>query len=416
MAPVLKILSNHSLVTQIFFLRLASYSLALLGILFGIFAIVRRAELGLDSSEDSFAMIVGFLIYPLILPMFFPEFSRIGNDSLCLFWVGLLAYFLGKTRLEEINKIDSFYIGVILGLGLLTKALFIPIMGAVFIYVLLNVIQKVRLGDFDLFLKATLLFSVALLIGSSWYLYNYMTAGNFIGSNVSQQLSQQGGFWTNIFNTFNVAIFIRGLATTLVTFIWGGTWSLAHLPHYLYLPSIGLILWLMFAFFCNIRSRSLCSFRWMPIWVIMLFEIGLIWHVLINLALGQDGNANTPGWYLHILLPFLAPAIGLTVVDIIKYSRYKQVFSALVAYSLFFYLIANWFQISLFSGCSVKGEDKSYLFDSNALCFDHVTKIYEHLKLLAYPDLAVISFLGAALFSYLLFVQIKKHIGNLCLK
>ena len=413
MAPALTMLSNHSLVPQIFFLRLISYSLALLGIFFGMLAVLRRASLGIESTKDSLAMIVGFIIYPLALPMFFPEFSRIGNDSLCLFLVGLLAYFLGKTKLDEINKIDSISIGIILGLGLLTKALFIPIAGAIALYFLLNVIQKFKRGDHDLLIKTTLLFSVALFIGSSWYLYNFMTTGNFIGSNISTQLSQQGGFWANIFNTFNFVTFIRGLATTLVTFIWGGTWSLAHLPYFLYLPSIALILWLLFAFFLNLSSSNISSLRWMPIWLIVLFEIGFLWHVLVNLALGQDGNANTPGWYLHILLPFLAPAIGLAAVDILKYSRYKVIFFGLITYSLFFYLIVNWFQISLFSGCSAKGVDKSYLFNSNSLCFDHAVQIYKHLQLLAYPNLAIISLFGSLALGCLLFVELKKYTGIL---
>src|ERR1019366_10533663 len=66
------------------------------------------------------------MLYPLVLPMFFPEFTRIGNDCLCLFLVGVTAFLLSKWLKDENNKRLSVAIGVVLGLGLLTKAFFIP--------------------------------------------------------------------------------------------------------------------------------------------------------------------------------------------------------------------------------------------------------------------------------------------------
>jgi hypothetical protein len=76
-------ISDDSFTTQFFILRLFSYLFALTGVILGLISI------RFYPTTDQRAALLGFLFYPFLLPMFFPEFARLGNDSLCIFLVGL---------------------------------------------------------------------------------------------------------------------------------------------------------------------------------------------------------------------------------------------------------------------------------------------------------------------------------------
>lgn len=407
MAPILKMVGMEPLVTQIFVLRSLSYVLALVGVVLGVMSIMQRTLTGIDTHNAP--LLLGFVIYPIMLPMFFPEFARIGNDSLCVLLVGLLAYLLSKLFASGGGIKLSLAIGVTLGLGLLTKAFFIPIAAAMLMFFLVKffacgfpdekVISKV-LGLLWIFLPAV-------AIGGTWYAYNYLILGDFSGSNVAIELAHKGGGLTNIISTFSFPIFLRAVATSLVTFVWGGTWSLTHLPHALYIPVIVGVVWIFGAFCYQLRKIPFSDTHWLTFWLIIFFLLGISWHAIVSMMVG--GNANTPGWYLHILLPFLAPAIGVGVESVLRKSKYKFLFFGLLTYSLIFYFAAVWAQLALFSGCAIKGDDKQYEFQSGLLCFDHFPQMIDHLDLLGYPLAALVGVGGWLVCSVLLVISLRKY-------
>jgi hypothetical protein len=71
-----------SLSDQTVFLRFISYFLALLGLYFS-FESMQNLSSIIGSKVSQFSLKSGFLFYPVIFPMFFFEFSRLGNDALC---------------------------------------------------------------------------------------------------------------------------------------------------------------------------------------------------------------------------------------------------------------------------------------------------------------------------------------------
>ncbi len=410
MAPILKLVDTEPLVTQIFALRSLSYVLALVGVALGIMSVMQRKLTGIVTQDAP--PLLGFVIYPILLPMFFPEFARIGNDSLCVLLVGLVAYLLSKLLANGEGIKLSLAVGVTLGLGLLTKAFFIPISAAICMFFLIKFFAD-GYPDERVINKVSVLlwiFLPTIAIGGTWYAYNYLILGDFSGSNVAVELAHKGGGLTNIVSTFSLTIFLRAVATSLVTFVWGGTWSLTHLPHALYIPVVVGIVWIFGAFCYQLRKIPFYDTHWLTFWLVIFFVIGFSWHAIVNMILG--GNANTPGWYLHILLPFLAPAIGVGVEFLLRKSKSKFLFLGLLTYSLIFYLTAIWSQLALFSGCAIKGDDKQYEFQSGLLCFDHLPQMIIHLDLLGYPLAGLIGFVGWVVCSVLLVISLRNYLGT----
>ena len=406
MAPVLRLVDGTPLVTQIFVLRSLSFLLALCGVALGILAIVKRDRI--ESGEHGFPLLLGFLIYPYLSPTFFPEFARVGSDSLCLFLVGLLAYLFSKWLASDGDVKSSLSIGVVLGIGLLTKAFFIPIAAAVFMYVLLPAFSSPAFKR-DLVKRIPAMagiFLPAVIIGGGWYVYNHFTYGSFSGSNLGIWLAQRGGLLANLGDTFSLVVFVRGMATAVATYLWGGTQSLAHLPYLTYAPLLAALGCIVATFCVRIRKIPLADPLWLSMWLAAFFTLGIGGHAVSNMAVG--GNGNTPGWYFHILAPFLAPAIGVGVHSLLRNSKSKRIFIGFAAYAAIFSCIAIWFQLALFSGCAVKGDDKHYLFQSNYLCLDNAAMVVDGISLFGYPVLAGLGFCCWVVASILLFVELQR--------
>lgn len=389
-APLMKATDGLSFVAQIFILRLASFVLALGGIAFGLAAF--RPWRPSPSADTAAA---GFILYPLILPMFFPEFTRIGNDSLCIFLVGVVAYCLSFWLEDERNTKAAITVGVALGMGLLTKAFFLPITAALALFLLFRIgMEKTAEATRpQRYRSLTKLFLPALLIGGAWYFYNLSVHGDLSGGNDAIRLARQGGLLANLQEHFSLFSFIRGVIVPLVSYAWAGTWSLARLPDRLYLPLLLLAAWVAAAFLSQAKRRPLADPIWLPVWVFAAFMCGLLWHVVISVAL--NGNGNTPGWYLHILAPWIAPILGVGVAAIWRSRRGAQpLLIGLLLYAALFQAMALWAQFALFTGCAGKGADKHYVFSGPAFCLDQIPLLVDRLAVLGWPTLAALGFGG----------------------
>jgi len=84
MAPVHSHLGGFSFITQLTFLRILSFSISIVGLFFGYLAF-KNISKNRNIQADP---ILGFAFYPIVFPMFFLEFARVGNDALCIFLIG----------------------------------------------------------------------------------------------------------------------------------------------------------------------------------------------------------------------------------------------------------------------------------------------------------------------------------------
>ena len=389
LAPLVSALDRVSFVTHFFLLRLISFLLAMAGVVFGLLAF-RKPNLPPEANPAT----IGFVLYPVILPMFFPEFTRIGNDSLCLFFVGLMTYLLSLWLKDERNTKISLAIGIVLGMGLLTKAFFLPITAGLVAFLLIRLWldkQGVAMRP----LRGWNLLQIiwpALLIGGGWYVYNLMAYGELTGSDEAIHLAHYGGLIAGLKENFSLYGLVYGVAGLMVSYSWAGTWSLTLMPALLHLPLLSLAAWVIGAFLLQLKRRSLTDPVWLPVWAFGFFGCGLLGHVVLNLAL--TGHGYTAGWYLHILMPWIAPALGIGAISLLQHRRSRLILIGVLFYAVLFQMIALWAQLALFTGCATKGDDKYYAFSGYTFCLDQAPLLMDRLAVLGYPHLAVIGFAG----------------------
>lgn len=389
LAPVLRLVENAPFVSQILVLRVVSYSLALVGVFFGV-----QAALATGAVITPAEATTGFLLYPVMLPMFFPEFARIGNDSLCLLLTGLAAFLLTRVLADE-QKIGSpVALGLCLGLGLLTKAFFLPITFAIGAFLLLRCWacrdhqerrQYLRNGGIMLIL--------AMLIGGGWYVYDALANGVLIGGDDS--IVHQSNFWASIKQNLSLHDLVRGAAVTFVTWIWAGTWSLARMKLSLYVPLLLLVVLTLIGVGVRLRRAPLNDPVWLPILLCAIFACGLLYHVILVAATGGEGG--TAGWYFHILMPWTAPVLGLGIERLTRSPWSKALLASLLCYAVLFQAMALWAQIALFTGCAVKADDKYYSFSGGAFCLDRASLLFDRLGIIGWPVLACVGFGGGLL-------------------
>lgn len=393
MASLMRATASWSFVTQLFTLRLVSFLFAFAGLMIGLYASVVHSPPTLRRS-----MTLGFLLYPLIVPMFFAEFARLGNDSLCLLLFGIIWAVLLRWLEDEYDSKRSVLLGILLGLGLLTKAFFLPITFGIGLFMLFRIWHE--RSDRKLFVSRlkqfALMFVIPLLLGGGWCFYNLLMYGSFIGGDNFIKLIHQGGLLVNLKGKLTPFNFVRGIVATLVTWSWGGTWSLTRINEVFRLPLLILTAWLFFNYVRQARYHVLTHVIWLPVWLFTPFFIGLFYHVFVGIAL--TGSGNTPGWYLHILAPIFAFmfAFGLTKIKDDKIWQ-RRLFKGLLAYTVFFLIIVNWMQMVMFAGLAIKGDNKYYQFQDNAACLIRAAEVLTRLDVLGWPLLAVVCFGGGLL-------------------
>jgi len=393
LAPVLKATDGLSFVGEILVLRLTSFLLAMGGVALALLATRRTASAAGEVNSGAFT---GFLIYPLVLPMFFFEFARMGNDSLCLLLTGASAFLMARLLRNESDISTSAALGPVLAIGLMTKALFIPIAGALLLFLLARLIavydditqRRRRLRNL------ALIASPALVIGGAWYVYNLLTFGEWSGGNEALRLANSGGLSAALHQHFSISALARGLVGAVATWSWAGSWSLTRVNPLLQVPVLLTLLWVAVAFLMEIRKRPWTDPVWLPVYLCVVFSAGMLWHMMMSIAL--DGNPSTLGSYLHLLMPWTAPACGIGACAIARHSRQRRLLFGLLSYCVVFHAVALWAHFALFTGCAWKGDDKYFVFPDRTYCMDQLPALLDRLTVIGWPWLAVASIVGTA--------------------
>ena len=239
-----------------------------------------------------------------------------------------------------------------------------------------------------------LIFLPAILIGGGWYVYKFIAFGTLIGSGDFIRLAQEGGLVANLKQNFSLFGVVRGIVVAAASYSWAGTWSLARLPALLHIPLLALAAWCFGAFALQLKQRTFEDLAWLAVWLFAAFGIGFLYHVVVSVAL--NGNGDTPGWYFHILMPWIAPALGIGLCPSLSNPRTRPFLLGLLCYAVLFQIMALWAQFALFTGCATKGNDKFYVFSGHDFCLDQTPLLMHRLSVLGWPVLAVVAF-GAGL-------------------
>ncbi len=401
LSPVYLATRHLSWGAQFFILRLISYLFAWSAILIGVFGclwVIKRNS----SAKNEYLykwMILGLCIWPIFMPSWFPEMARIGNDSLCALIMALIWFCFIKAYYDNLTIMRSIVIGLLLGLGCLTKVFFIPITIAVLSYWLIHQLrfQNERKSEYTWISMVIMTFLIVLISGW-WYFENWQDYGVPFGSASMIQLKNQGGLLVGLKEGFSSTAFLRGHAAFIVSFGWSCTWSLAR-PPYIYLAPMGIIvIFIFFNYMSSLRHHKVTDIVWLPAWILFPLLISFSYHVLVLIALTGEGR-GTNGWYLHLMVAPIGVCLGLGLSLGWRKRLFRQITSVLFLYAITFSVVISWAQLLFFSGLIYKsGTNKFYQLPAELPRLLGLPEAYTRLKIIAYPTAGFITwFLGGIL-------------------
>ncbi|HEX9179865.1 MAG TPA: hypothetical protein VF859_05690 [Burkholderiales bacterium] len=343
--------------------------------------------------------------------------ARLGNDSLCLLLGGIGWAFLLRAIRDGDRLRDYAGLGLVLGLGFLTKAFYVGIAAGASAFVALRLFSAWRAGAPAQQLRRqavglAVVTALPWVIGGTWYLYQFLDYGAVTGSLEQIMIRQHGGLIAGLASTFSIPLFLRGIATIFGTFMWGGSGSLVRFPELFHAPMLvleflvfGTYLWIL------LRTR-LGNLAWAPLLLAAPVFAGLCYHVLMRIVLSGHGvgTLGTPGWYLHILSVPLAYAAAIALGRLLGHRAGGPLVLALAAYTFGYLLVATAFQLLFYSGCVFKHpETKHFAFPDAPACAGGAGEIFDRLALLGYPGIGLpLLALGFGLGGYGLWRGLKR--------
>lgn len=397
LAPLVEATAGLSWAAQLFGLRLFSWSLAFVGFVISLMATERAVQRFFPDSVHGFQWFS--LAWPLVFPGFFPEFARIGNDSLVVLILSLVWALAVRRVSAPVAWPWYLAMGLLLGLGGLVKVTFLPLSLALLAWLLW---LALRAGPID---RRRQLYGALLASGlfvactGSWYLNNMLERGSLTGL---VELTDTPSWTAALGHPFEV---LKGVLGIALTFVWGSSTSSAYPPVFLVLPLVAPLV------LCLLGSVRLFAspYHELPMLAWLMFGAvtgGLVYYLLVRIAATGVG-AGAPGWYLHTLIAPLSLLFGAGWSALRAWLPWASRWLGRVwlLYAAGFAALLAWLQAALFTGCAVKtATSRIYTFDSGACLFDLAT-LHARLALLTYPSAGYAVLLLAAVVLLVAFLK-----------
>jgi hypothetical protein len=335
---------------------------------------------------------LGTAWWPLAFPGWFPEFARLGNDSLsALLATGVWWLAVHSVRKGLTTQLGIF-LGVLLGAGALTKGLFLPVAAGLALYWL---VRALTLGGWRGLLpvagRVALMVLVMASIAGWWYLSESQPYGYPLRSDEVSEFRQGGGLIKGLATNLTPWAWLRGHAALITTVAWAGTWSLARPPYIFIAPLAATVVLVGAGYLWNLRRFPIDDSVWLPFWMAAPVLAGLSGHAMLRIAM--SGQAITPGYYFHVLCAPLGFALGLVLRLGFPRRASRMLVLALGAYTLAFALAVSWMQVLMFTGALVKsGSIKFYQIASPWPALFDVPTVLDRLDVLGYALVGAVSF------------------------
>jgi len=350
-------------------MRLVCYALAWLGLAIAVCANMR---LGAGAAIVTAA-------WPLLLPMWFPEMARLGNDAflvplVSLVWLVLLPALLGAFSLWR-----GAVLGLLLAFGCLVKLFFLPLTLGVLLALLLTG-GRARLPGASCLV---LTMGAALVLAQAAGLVNLsalLDLSDLPSETYSRPMPEPMAL---------AAALAHGLGSIVKSFFWAGTWSLTRPAILAYAP---FLLGAALAAFGLIRGRAWRDpLSLATILLLLPMLAGLLGHAgFMYYAHGKTGI--TPGWYLHVFVAPLAVLLVRGLAGLPEARVWRSLAAAAGIGCLLFGLAMAYLQAMLFAGCvEVPAASNRYRLPAGG-CLDILPTLSDRLAVLSYPLPSAISF------------------------
>lgn len=386
MAPLVSVTADLSWTAQLFWLRLASWSLAFSGLVIAAIATHRAICVLYPAAEPDYWRVV--LAWPLLFPGVLPEFARLGNDSLVVLLFSLVWAWLVQRAVMPLPWWRYMILGVLLGLGGITKVTFLPISAVVFVWLLWLGMQAPATGERNrTWLGAFIGLVLFLAMVGRFYLANFGERSSLTGLvELSDVASSRPLLWLEAFE-YPLQI-LKGLLSAGLTFIWGATASSAYPPVVSVMPLLLLSSLLIGSAFLDGVGRSALAL--LAAGLLGGVFAGLVYYLLIKVATTGLGS-GVPGWYLHVLMAPISLLLALGAQALRR--RFTFALTAWwlwLSYAMCFCLAVTWLQFSLFAGCTYKTATSRMYSSADWRCLLDFKRLYQGAEILAYPATALI--------------------------
>lgn len=372
--------------SRIFFLRLFSIILVFGSLIFWIKSIflvdIRAVKLIL--------LFAGLTV--LFIPSLFFDLGRIGNDSLCALIFSGIFYFqilACKNRQKRIK--DFYWLGLLIGLGIVTKIFFLAVMIGV---VICNVLIKFKfkgIGTKILVTRILLLIFLPLLLSGWWFVLYYMRYGMMFGNietYMFSKIANPPGYNLTLFEFLKKMI--RIVMAFVATFFYSGTWSWVHrkiIYYACFLPVLIIVLikYVKYRYgFCS-KERNLLYMSSILLFPLLL---GFIYQMYLRVKYTGSGS-GIGGYYLF----FAWPAVGVLLS--VYFRKGKSMILNLLTFiflliALFSEVTGFWFFSQVYSGIVVKIDKAGAGYIP--LAFSNLNLVLQRLKFFVFPFRSFILF------------------------
>lgn len=383
---------------RLLFLRLFSVALACGSLVFWFLSI----KLLPSSSSRRFLLLGGLVI--TFFPSLWYDLARLGNDSLAALLFAATFYFLLLTYINRQRHLSDFIgLSLTLGLGLLTKVFFLPLLIGATLYSLWMGQRVSNIGFRPLLLRVSLLVGGAVLLAGWWFWFCYARYGTVM-INEEKYILQQIATPSRPHLT-SVQFFVqmtRALGAFVTTFLWCGTWSWVRPPVYLYgcfLPLCALTLWGLISFIrvkgqaTNKQIVAIAAFLLVPL------LLGLLCYIYLRIKFtGVGKGTGTNGYYLFTEWP----TIGLWFVFSFKAKQaIPQKIALFFSFALIsFFDIAGWWRSALLYSGLVEVQKVGLRLTTRGFVpptTGNIALVLNRLRTLSFPDGATLFYVTAFL-------------------
>src|SRR5262249_51527389 len=214
LTPAYLLSERWSLVGQLALLRGLSYVAAWLSLCLAVFI----AGKTFPASGAGCAMIAAPALWPFVFPGWFPEMARLGNDSLVAL---LVACAVAVATCAPTRRWSTWLLlGMICGLGALTKVTFLPFFAAIALLLLYRTWSRdASLWQFFAFL------TTVLAVAGWWYFQRSVETGMLFFTPEALELKENGGLIAGLMQHFSVDALVWAIAAAGMGFLWSSTGS-----------------------------------------------------------------------------------------------------------------------------------------------------------------------------------------------
>jgi len=251
---------------------------------------------------------LGIVALATMMPELMVNISRIGNESLAIVLYTLLVYATFKVVEGPRHFGYLQVVGLVLGLGLLTKAYFLTALPSLFVIVAWCFLRWPKSRK-TLVLQSGVAMAITAAVSGSWYWRAHRVLGSWSG--LSSDAALRTASKSDLLRQVWHVNWLSAAISVVLSHIWYGAWSFLRVSNHVYLlfggvmflAAVGTLILLVRLWKTPTSEESGLLFREQFIVLICFygfFCLGLAYQVL-TLFMSEGVSAST-GWYIYCLV------------------------------------------------------------------------------------------------------------------